>query len=86
MVVAGLSFLMVALVRSSISAFICAASVGIVVAPGNAVILSMAQKRTPDALMGRLFTLMLSLSVFAAPLGVVTATALMEKAGVVVLF
>ena len=84
MMVVGLSFLAMAFVQSSISAFICSALMGIVIAPGNAVILSMAQKRTPDRLMGRFFALMLSLSACAAPLGVVTATALMEKAGIVV--
>jgi len=84
MMVVGFSFLMMAFLQNAVSAFICAALMGTVIAPGNAVILSMAQKSTPVRLMGRIFAMMLSLSACAAPLGVVTATALMEKTGIVV--
>lgn len=83
MAVVGLSFTAMAFLRSPVPAFACAALIGLVIAPGNAVILSMAQKQTPEEMMGRFFALMLSLSACAAPLGVAAATALMERAGVV---
>ena len=54
---------------------------GFVIAPGNAVVLSLVQLRTPEALLGRVMTMILALSSLAGPLGVGFATHVMEVWG-----
>jgi MFS transporter, DHA3 family, macrolide efflux protein len=81
MAIVGLVFISFAFVKMPLVAGVFALLAGLVIAPGNVVILSLVQLKTPDILLGRVFTLNFALSALAAPAGVALATLFMGLYG-----
>jgi MFS transporter, DHA3 family, macrolide efflux protein len=82
MAVVGFALFTLSFQRDLGPALLSAFFMGSMISPGNVVIISLAQMKTPASMHGRIFSVMLSLSALASPAGLALASPLIESFGV----